>query len=240
MIDDKILEDLRDIILSEEEIQKTKQRAWTTILYPESMQPRWQELLDELHIEWCASPLHDRDLNATGELKKPHVHLMIVAAGPTTYNQAKKILVDLIQGVAPIPVHSVRSATRYWAHLDNPDKAQYDPCKIISGGGFDLEGNLEKSKSYYSKLSKEITNFVKKNNITEYMDLLEYCELHDADSYDPDWYQCVVENYREHFKLLINSMRHKQQGTQLEKAIKDATNVAPFQTSFVYNIFVNH
>ena len=45
-------------------------RAWTFIVYPESAPENWRDVLDRFHLQWACSPLHDRDVNATGEPKR--------------------------------------------------------------------------------------------------------------------------------------------------------------------------
>ena len=52
-----------------------KGRDWTFIVYPESAPLDWRNILDETHIKWIESPLHDKDFNADGTLKKPHWHI---------------------------------------------------------------------------------------------------------------------------------------------------------------------
>ena len=54
-----------------------KSRYWTFLIYPDSAPKNWYELLEELHLPTCVSPLHDRDVNPDGEIKKPHYHVMI-------------------------------------------------------------------------------------------------------------------------------------------------------------------
>ena len=39
------------------------------------------ELLDEEHLEWIESPLHDRDVNATESLKAPYTRFGAVWRG---------------------------------------------------------------------------------------------------------------------------------------------------------------
>ena len=53
-------------------------RIWAAVVYPDSAPENWRQLLDDLHIEWVESPLHDRDVNeTTGELKKAHWHIVL-------------------------------------------------------------------------------------------------------------------------------------------------------------------
>ena len=45
-------------------------RTWTFILYPESAPENWRYILDGYHIPWVESPLHDKDVNPDGTVKK--------------------------------------------------------------------------------------------------------------------------------------------------------------------------
>ena len=49
-------------------------RNYATIVYQESAPAGWLDILDELHIPAFVSPLHDKDLNKEGEIKKAHWH----------------------------------------------------------------------------------------------------------------------------------------------------------------------
>lgn len=40
-----------------------KGRDWAFIVYPESAPENWREILDDTHIRWIESPLHDKDFN---------------------------------------------------------------------------------------------------------------------------------------------------------------------------------
>ena len=61
-----------------------KGRDWTFIVYPESAPDNWRELLDDTHLRWIESPLHDKDVNEDGEIKKPHWHILLSFEGPVT------------------------------------------------------------------------------------------------------------------------------------------------------------
>lgn len=40
-----------------------KGRDWAFVLYPESVNPDWLNILQETHIQVAISPLHDKDVN---------------------------------------------------------------------------------------------------------------------------------------------------------------------------------
>ena len=106
-------------------------RVWTAVLYPESARADWREHLDELHIEWAESPLHEFDTNPTGEVKKAHWHIVLAFDGPKSYEQVCEILAPL-NGPIPQKCHSLKGAIRYFAHLDNPEKYQYDAQSVVT------------------------------------------------------------------------------------------------------------
>ena len=56
---------------------KIKTRSWSFIVYPESAPSNWIDILNDMHIEIIISPLHDKDTDPDGEVKKAHYHVMI-------------------------------------------------------------------------------------------------------------------------------------------------------------------
>ena len=124
--------------------KETRTRNWTIIIYPESAPSNWRDILDEEHIEWVESPLHNKDVNATGEAKKEHYHVLLMFGGVKSYDQVLEFVKPLN---CPIPTrcHNAKALVRYMAHLDNPDKYQYNISDIISHGGVDIAELLRPS-----------------------------------------------------------------------------------------------
>ena len=54
-----------------------KNRYWTFLIYPESAPKDWKDILQQTFLPVAISPLHDKDLNADGEKKKPHYHIIV-------------------------------------------------------------------------------------------------------------------------------------------------------------------
>lgn len=46
-------------------------RPWTFLVYDDSAPSDWRDILDSYHVPWVESPLHEYDVNPTGEVKKP-------------------------------------------------------------------------------------------------------------------------------------------------------------------------
>ncbi len=103
----------------------TRTRNFATVVYPESAPEEWQGILAEQFIPAFISPLHDKDLNPTGEEKKAHWHVVVMFEGKKSVEQVTEIF-NLIGGVGCDKVHSIRGYARYLCHLDNPDKAKYN------------------------------------------------------------------------------------------------------------------
>ena len=66
-----------------------KSRIWASVGYPESLPVDWKEKLIETGLQIAISPLHDKDVDPTGESKKPHYHIIFNYEGPTTYEHMK-------------------------------------------------------------------------------------------------------------------------------------------------------
>ena len=104
-------------------------RNFATVVYPESAPDNWQSILEEQFVPAFISPLHDSDLNPTGEPKKEHYHVVIMYDSVKTMEQAQDLF-QKIGGVGCERVQSIRGYARYLCHLDNPDKHQYDQGKL--------------------------------------------------------------------------------------------------------------
>lgn len=105
-------------------------RNFATVVYPESAPADWMDRLNDYHVAALVSPLHDRDTNPSGEPKKPHYHVMLIFEGPKEFETQVKPIFDDIGGVGREMVNSARGYARYLCHLDNPEKAQYDPAEV--------------------------------------------------------------------------------------------------------------
>ena len=148
-----------------------KKRNWGAVVYPESAPEDWKEILKLKGISFAVSPLHDSDVNPTGEGKKEHYHIILSFSGPTTDRTVNDILKELNQPIA-IPLESVRGYYRYFTHKDNPEKFQYDDKKIELFNGFDVTDVLNNFEVFQGL--KDIQLLVIENEIMEYSDLMDF------------------------------------------------------------------
>lgn len=163
-----------------------KGRDWAFIVYPESAPGNWREILDETHMRWIESPLHDKDFNPDGTFKKPHWHVMLSADGPITLKAVEKI-VEPLNVPKPQKVSSGRGLVRYMVHLDNPEKYQYSKDEIIGHCGADVDSYFEMSKTNKTEVMKEIVVYINDNEIDNYADFLMHCI-----SYSDDWFDVAI------------------------------------------------
>lgn len=179
-------------------------RNWNFILYPESAPVNWHDYLEELHIEWIESPLHEFDANATGEAKKAHYHILLMFGGMKSYDQICDILKPLN---CPVPQKclSAKGSVRYMAHLDNPDKFQYKPSDIIGHGGVDVSELLKPSSAERYTQIGDMCDFVKDNRITELQDLMDYARSERFDT----WWPLLCDNSAYIIGQYIKSQRHR-------------------------------
>lgn len=182
-------------------------RIWAAIVYPESAPEDWRDRLDDEHIEWAESPLHDMDVNpGTGERKKPHWHIVLAFDGKKSYEQVVEILRPL-NGPIPKRCHSMKGAVRYFAHLDNPEKAQYSPSQIVGHGGFDVQSALAPTSAQRYVLLAEMQVWVKEHGIVEIQDLMDYARDERID----DWFPLLCDSCAYVMGCYIKSQRHRQQ-----------------------------
>lgn len=152
-----------------------KGRAWAFTMYPESMPKNYYELLEQTGLPFAISPLHDKDVEPTGEVKKPHYHVICYYDNTTTQKNVKENVCDLVNATIPIKLECIRGMYRYHLHLDNPEKYQYDDRDRIFINSFDVSKVAELTSAEVNKILKELQHLIYDNGIVEYsvlMDLL--------------------------------------------------------------------
>ena len=181
-----------------------KGRDWTFLVYPESAPANWREILDETHIRWVESPLHDKDINPDGEFKKSHFHILLSADGPITEQAVMKII-EPLNGPIPKKVGSAKGLVRYMAHLDNPEKYQYPVSEIIGHNGADVASYFELTMTNKIVMMKDIVKFIYEEEIDNYADFLMLC-IEKSD----DWFNIAVNHNTLAINKLIDAMWHKK------------------------------
>ena len=151
---------------SGESYGKGRTRNWNFLIWIDSAPENWRDIIDEEHIEWFESPLHEFDKNPDGSNKKPHWHITAKYESVKTFDQVK-FLTDKLHTTIPQICKSIKGSVRYMAHLDNPDKYQYSVADIKAHGGADLVELLRPTSSERYQLIGEMMDYVRDQNIVE-------------------------------------------------------------------------
>ena len=174
-----------------------KSRYWAFIVYPnlDNIDEIYEEI-SATHMACILSPLHDKDVynkdddkHKKGEIKKPHFHGIWQFSGPARLAQALDVN-QCFGDKSPKylePVADLIGYTRYFAHLDDPQKAAYNVNDIVAFNGGQI--NLERPKSAEENrhIMYDILAWINSQGILEYKDIVDY-----AFNHEPDWVQIVT------------------------------------------------
>lgn len=188
-------------------------RNWTLIFYPEDLPEDWKEQVDGLLVRWVESPLHDKDVLPDGTPKKPHYHTLFMFEAVKTAEQVADLFKELfgesesgtIVGVAaPQRVTDRCAIVRYMAHMDNPDKAQYDVNEIVGHNGADPAEILRYSATETREMIVAMEEYIEQHGIIELSDFSA------AIRYErPEWHTLLATKMTMYFSAFIRSQRHK-------------------------------
>lgn len=185
---------------------QVRTRNFATVVYPESVPENWEDILTQQFVPAFISPLHDRDINPGGEVKKAHYHVMIMFDGVKTFEQAQSIF-SLIGGVGCEVVQSIRGYARYLCHLDNPEKAQYNVDDVKSLCGADYTATIGLPTDKY-KAVREMMSYCINNEVIYYCDLLIY-----AQEQRQDWFRVLCDSASYVMKEFLKSRDVKNRRT---------------------------
>lgn len=180
-------------------------RNYTAVVYPDSENTpeNWVDVLNEQHIPIIISPLHDKDVTAVGDPKKPHHHVIVCFDSVKTPDQARELFA-LVGAVCPpdykFKVNGLRSLARYMCHLDDPNKAQYDIGSVVCLGGIDYQEIIALASDKYAAIG-EMIDYCYANSVVSYAALLMYSREHRS-----DWFRVLCDSgtvvMREYLKSL--------------------------------------
>ena len=185
-----------------------KKRYWAFVLYPESAPDNWVDILQQTGLQCVISPLHDKDVDPTGELKKAHYHIILCYSGPTTFNSVNSLCDSLNQPI-PQALEQVRGYYRYLTHKDNPDKYQYSDEDIQTLNGFSISDFVELSRSEVVEIKKKLMQLIINLDIYEYSDFMEYL-FHNELNLEFDVASCNTYFFEKYISSRRNRDKHKR------------------------------
>lgn len=174
-----------------------KSKYFCCVLYPDSSTYDVNMIIKSLaseHLTFAVSPLHDRDIENDGSLKKAHYHLLIAYSSATTLNNIRCWLNAC--GMPESDLHCVRVCAsavgyyRYLTHKDNPEKVQYSDNDIRV-----FNDSSELFKKFSKTATEKIDDLVR---IFQIVDELKTISFHTLIQY-------LMLNERDLFKMLTSS-----------------------------------
>lgn len=190
--------------MADNENKNVKGRDWTFIVYPESAPVSWREILNDTHLRWVESPLHDKDINPEGEIKKAHWHILLTYDGPVNIVAVKKIT-DKLNAPVPQKISSAKGLVRYMIHLDNPEKFQYSRSDIKGHNGADVASYFELTATNKLMIMKDIVRYIYENEVDNYSDFLMYC-IENKD----DWFDVSINSNTIAINKMIDAVWQKK------------------------------
>lgn len=160
---------------------KNRSNLWCFVIYPKDSCPKYYcDIIQSWHIPVLLSPIHDKDKNGDLTEKKVHQHVMIYfgVGCNKSFDQVKKYC-DELNGTIPIIVQNRNAMIRYFIHIDNPEKTQYNRSDLSCFSGFEI-GNAFDSWSNDQQLFEYIEDIIFDHKITNFADLvwfLKDCNL---------------------------------------------------------------
>lgn len=189
---------------------KGRTRNFATVVYPESAPDNWLDIIRDSHINCLISPLHDKDINPSGEAKKAHYHVLVLFDTVKSVEQFKEFA-SSFGGVGTEKINTVRGYARYLCHLDNPEKARYNENDVICIGSCDYFELISLPSDKYQVI-REIINFCESGDITNFADVFRYA----ADN-EETWFRCLCDNGAYVVKEYLKSRSYGQKKNLLTK-----------------------
>lgn len=220
---------------------RPRAKNYALVVYPDDLPDRakdtWMVSLSSLGYKMAVSPLHDKDTNPDGEIKKAHWHVLLQGDKVwINFKTLKELVLTEFDGrgvAVPQSVSNVVGFMRYLVHLDNPEKFQYDKNDIQLFNGATVESAFALSKDDELAIRCDIIRYVKEND-----DVLEYHQVVDtalqkSNDGDNAWIKALdnrsrmVESYirsKRHAKFDAKKAELEYKEAELEMLMRDARN----------------
>lgn len=186
----------------------------------------WIEQLQNTGLPFVISPLHDKDINPDGTMKKPHWHVIVSWSNTTTYRNARVLAQTILHSPLPQLLKAVEGMYRYLTHADNPEKYQYTDELPHSYNGW--ERPLDSAA--VTAILADIRKRVYLDNCLEYGEIVSVCAQLGNDYFD------VVSSHTYFFDKLCSSFRHSPLRT-LERVMTEFDGNEAEVIQRLYNLY---
>lgn len=183
--------------------REKRYKLWATVIYPDSAPDDWVARLDDLHCPALISPLHASDIDPDGSRKKEHFHVLFMFENPISASDFRELILPA-GAVGAEHVISQRGYARYLCHLDNPDKAQYNPSEVIALGGANWHDSTLAGVDRV-KMQQRIEDAITDNNFFYYNQLKDWARVN-----EPEIYYALSTYARSEAIMYIQERRHER------------------------------
>lgn len=162
------------------------------------------------HIDPDTGDVADEYTNRTprvGDKKKPHIHIYFKLPGKKKPIHMSQMMEDFLPYSSNrwVVVPDFGKIVRYCAHMDSPNKAQYDPAMIHGFANVDMSDLWDHKNMNKMQVLMEIDEAIKQNRITSYHRLNRWA----LDSGDID-YIAMVSGRVTYYNAIFNSARQER------------------------------
>lgn len=156
-----------------------KSRNWEVIVYFENYSLELETVLEKNCEKWFISPVHDRDLNDKGKLKKAHYHVLCFFDCVTTAQSVADLFTAFKVSLANVQrIGSRVHALEYLIHKNAPDKAQYLAADVHSNCDY-LEEMSKTCDNDTDAIIIDIISYIKKNQCNDFSKFVLSCPFSD-------------------------------------------------------------
>lgn len=182
--------------------QDNRKRNFVFVVARESAPENWEDVISELHVPALISPLHCDDVNADGEKKFEHWHVMLMFKGKKSLEQVKAIAHECGAVNDYVQVcQDTRGYARYLTHMDNPEKAQYSAADVRAFGGADYLGMVGTAADTDTALG-EMMDWCIEQGCFSFYRLSLY-----ARGNRPDWFRVITSSRTVFLTAWLKSMQ---------------------------------
>ena len=178
-----------------------KARYFTFLLYPESIPENWEMQLELIGIPMAISPLHDKDETERKNLtedeqkkvdrgekiyKKPHYHVIYVAANPVTTHSVRKRIQRTLgkESVAKVQIvkQSMENMYAYLTHESKDaiakNKYKYNKKDIELLNNFDIDRYVVLDVEDKDEMLNDVCDMIDDHGLANIRELRRFVKEH--------------------------------------------------------------
>ncbi|HDF4598554.1 TPA: replication protein [Staphylococcus aureus] len=178
-----------------------KARYFTFLLYPESIPENWEMQLELIGIPMAISPLHDKDETERKNLtedeqkkvdrgekiyKKPHYHVIYVAANPVTTHSVRKRIQRTLgkESVAKVQIvkQSMENMYAYLTHESKDaiakNKYKYNKKDIKLLNNFDIDRYVVLDVEDKDEMLNDVCDMIDEHGLANIRELRRFVKEH--------------------------------------------------------------